>query len=287
MLRYRFIISFFAACLFCLSANAEFKSAESMEQVSSQIEEFTQALPKERVLVAFDIDMTLTHSENPAAQYQTIKKYADIFKKTLEGLSPEQKDLMLTTVVTKHPQQLVEEKTSEIIRNLQDEGFKTIALTASLTGDFTQPNDKFTYKRRDDLKRLGIDFSKSFKNRATVVTFTKFQEYAQGYPMFYHGVLCANGENNGIGKGPVLDAFLKQIRSSKDNRQGYIPNVIIMVDDRKKNLENVQKYLDAHYPDLKFLGIEYRGALNVKSKDISATDFEKFWEKIQTSIKVS
>ena len=80
-----------------------------------------------------------------------------------------------------------------------------------------------------------------------------FEKYADGYPMFYHGILCANGENNGIGKGKVLVAFLSEcspkicdhkshILFSKDRHveahhckapSVYEPKIIVMVDDKK------------------------------------------------------
>ena len=140
--------------------------------------------------------------------------------------------------------------------------------------------NKIIFKRKDYLQSLGFNFS--FLGR--VVSYMDFPKYADGFPMLYHGVLCANGEHNGIGKGKVLTAFLKQISVNKDGSTYYKPKVIVMVDDKKKNLEDTKIALETEYPDIKLIALEYQGSLNYAPEEISENDFIKYWEGLAEQV---
>lgn len=114
-----------------------------------------------------------------------------------------------------------------------------------------------------------------------------FPKHVDGFPMLYHGVLCANGENNGIGKGRVLEAFLVQIQATKGSQTGgYVPKIIVMADDKQSNLEDAKKILTANYTNIRFIGIKYQGAFEYAPCDISEVDFTKFWETLADQAKL-
>lgn len=252
----------------------------SILEVQAKVDEILQTQRAEDVLVVYDIDMTLTYPDHPATYYPFIKKYAHILKNIFKSLTPAQQDVTLT-LTTKLPQRLIEKDSPMIVRNMQAKGVKVIAFTASLSGSWKDNQSKTIFKRRDLLQAIGFNFS--FPGR--VVSYMNFPKYVDGYPMLYHGILCANGENSG-GKGKVLEAFLKQISTNKNGTKNYIPKVVVMVDDRKLNLDDVQKKLAISHKAVQFVGIEYQGALDYAPKDISEEDFTKFWETLANQAKL-
>lgn len=269
--------------MFLLSACKEEKlimSVQSIHEVQAKVDKILKTQKAEDVLIAYDIDMTLTQPDHPATYYPAIKKYAHVLKNIFKTLTLAQRDVALT-LTTNLPQRLIEKDSPEIIKNLQAKGAQIIAFTASLSGSWKDDKNKTIFKRRDMLQTKGFNFS--FPGR--VVSYMDFPKYVDGYPMLYHGVLCTNGEN-GSGKGKVLEAFLRQVGLNKNNTKNYQPKVIVMVDDRKANLDDVQRVLAISHADIQFIGIEYQGTFEYAPKDISETDFTKFWEALADQAKL-
>jgi hypothetical protein len=265
---------------FCSSSiKAEITSVSTMKEVQIILQTVLQKYKPEDILAAFDIDMTLLRFEHSAVCYPTLKKYSDIYKDLLGQLSREQKDIVSTLLVYDIPLKLVEEGTPRIITQFQDEGIKVIAFTATLTGPFsTKYNDTISL-RAEQLKQSGLNIPKSFAGLNSQV-FSDFSQYVGSYPMFYQGVLSSNGEGSAT-KGEVLVAFLKvlgQDSQQKTGQMGFTPKVIIMIDDRKKHLIDVEEKLKAFNPSIQFIGIEYQGAFAYVPQDISRKEFQKFWE---------
>lgn len=268
-------------------AQAEIFATKTMKAVQIKVEEILKTQKAEKLLVAFDIDMTLTQPDHPAIYYPAIKKYRDIYKRILGQLTPEEKDLTATLTTQIVPQKWVEKETPKIIRALQQQGVKMIALTSSLSGKIKGFPDKMVILRRDQLQKMGLDFTKSFKNITHVAKYSDFKRYAGGHPIFYHGILSTNGEG-GASKGDVLVAFLNQLgptHESKVGVYGYRPKVIVFVDDKMKHLKNVEIALKAYDSSIQFIGIQYEGAYSYAPKDISEEDFLKFWEDLARNAK--
>ncbi len=264
------------------SAQAEIISVKSMKDAQFEIEDIIKTQKAADVLVAFDIDMTLTQPNHPAVFYPAIRKYVDIYKTILGQLTPEQKDLAVTLTTQILPQKLVETETPQVIKTLQQKGIKVIALTSSLAGKIKGYKDKMIIRRRDQLQRMGLDFTNSLKNFVSVTTFFNFKKYAGGYPIFYHGVLSANGEGY-VSKGEALTALLRHtgpLYEDKVRKPGFYPKVVVMIDDKKKHLEDVEECLKSYDPSIQFIGIEYEGAYTYAPQDISKEDFQKFWENL-------
>jgi len=265
-----------------LSAQAKITSVKTVKDLQTKIENILKAQKAKDVLVAFDIDMTLTQPNHPAVYYPAIKKYVDVYETILGQLTPEQKDLAATLTTQLVPQKLVEDGTPQIIKALEQKGVKVIALTSSLAGPLPASKDQIIALRKDQLQKMGLDFSKSLQEFVTDLKFIDFKKYAGSYPMFYHGILSANGEGN-VSKGQVLTALLSHI--GKVRKPGFRPKVVIMIDDKKKHLEDIGKHLKSYDPSIQFIGIQYEGAFNSAPQDISKEDFQKFWEDLANQAK--
>jgi hypothetical protein len=198
------------------------------------------------------------------------------------SISNEAKNIAATYLTQFIPQELVEKETPKIITYLQSKGFKTIALTASLTGKFNDSKNKFIFQKRDLLQKMGIDFEQSKLPFGTAIPFTDFPKYVEGYPTYYHGILCSNGDKGPTNKGTVLVAFLEHIgqKSMQKVKHGYFPKIIFMVDDKKDNLTDVKNALKKDFPEINFVGIEYEGAKLNRETSVTQQEFEEFWQKI-------
>lgn len=268
------------------SVQAEILSLKTMTEVQEKFDAILESYPADDVLGAVDIDMTLIQPDHPATYYPALKKHRDVYVRIFEKLSKAQQDMTNTFVVKMFPQRLVESDAPQIIKNLQQK-IKVIAFTATLTGKFSDLADKAIFLRWDQLQQKGFDFTKSFEECRQCVAFTEIPQYAGSHPMFYHGILSSNGEGQSS-KGETLIAFLKYIASKypeKDGKAGYYPKVIVLVDDRMRNLREVQEKLKAYDPSIVFIGIEYQGAYSFAPQDISREDFKKFWEDIAEKAK--
>lgn len=250
-----------------------------MRDVQIKIDKLLEHNSPSEVLVAFDIDMTLTQPDHPAVYYPVLKKYYDSYKQIMSELTPSQRDLAATLSLLL-PQKLVEDINSTVVNNLQQQGLQTMAFTASLTGSLKNDTGnivRIEQIRYDSLQQFNINFSKTFAIEEII--FTDMPVYHGSHPVFYKGILLANGEKGIANKGSVLIAFLKRIHN--------VPKAIVMIDDKLQNLKDIQIFLQQHNPDIKFLGIEYQGALNYMPQEISKEDFELFWQNMAQKAKSS
>jgi hypothetical protein len=269
------------------SVKADITSAPTMKDVQAKIMAVLQTHKPEDVLAAFDIDMTLLLFEHPAVYYPALKKYAHIYNNILGKLPSLQKDVANTLLVHNIPLRLVEEDTPQMIKDLQWQGIRVIAFTATLTGQLSNAGDKTIALRCEQLQNEGLDFTQTFQDFMDCITFTNFSQYARSYPMFYKGVLSSNGEGS-ISKGHTMTAFLAFIGKDyeqKTGKTGFFPKVVVLVDDRKKHLTDVETSLKAYDPSIQFIGIEYQGAFSYAPQDISQEDFQKFWEDMAEQAK--
>ncbi len=244
---------------------------KSIDDISARVLKILETVNPKEVLLAFDVDMTLTQPDHPATYYPAILKYIVDYKNILETL-PEGKKDFPNMLALNLPQRLVDINTPKVVEALRLKNIKMIAFTASLTGKFGNIS-RFEVVRYQNLKKFGLNFEDSFKDYPDIsLTNCKPYPYSKNYPVFYQGILCSNGENGKTSKGDVLLEFLKAVNFS--------PKVVVIVDDRKKNLEDVEKSLKNTYPNTEFIGIEYQGALEYAPKEISNEEFKKFWQNL-------
>jgi hypothetical protein len=237
--------------------------ANSMQAVQSIFEQSTG-----ETLGLFDIDMVLIQTSVPAFQMANMKEHKAALKALLEPLSPLEKDMTLMLTLRQGHAILVEPQTPGILNNIRQHQNKLIAFTSTLTGQWGDINDGIAFRAKQ-LKSVDIDFSASFPLTKPLI-FNQIKPYRNQHPEFKQGILAANGEQ----KGAALIAFLQKI--------DYKPNTIIFVDDREKNIQDVEKSLSQYNAKIKFIGIIYKGAERYPSERIDETSFKKAWvEKIQ------
>ena len=257
-------------------------TAKNMNAVKQHIDKLLQQQSPEDLLVAFDIDMTLTQPDHPAVYYPNLKTHRAIYIDVMSTLTPTERDRKVTLTVQLLPQRLVESETPTLIKKIQETGIQTIAFTASLAGPlfFDRPHSKNPKRiealRFDCLKNFNIDFSQSFALEDFILD--NIPTHNHQYPVFFRGILCANGEQGKDStKGDVLIAFLKKMDLQ--------PKKIVLIDDRMPNLESVANALKIHYPHIQFLGLEYQGAFDYAPETINAEDFRTFWEDLSKKSK--
>lgn len=237
----------------------------SMNEVQEQCHKLLSKYKPQDILCLFDIDMTLLQPDHPATYIPNIKKHFNALRKIynkhrgLDYTVP----FMLTLAL---PQHIIDPASPQFIAQLQSRGVKTIAFTASLAGPIDQWK-RAECMRYEQLCHYGMDFNKSFKEQELL--FDNCPKYRSSYPCFYRGVLCSNGEKGPTNKGSVLKAFLERIQ--------WTPKCIILIDDRNRNLKDVDLCLKKDYPQIQFVGIEFQGARHYCPIRICKQDFERFW----------
>lgn len=222
----------------------------SVQQILSNIQE-------KDLLIAFDVDMTITQPNHPATFYPSLVKYKAAYKAIVEELTAEQKDMMSTLTIYQ-PQRLVEENIPQIIKKLQ-ENFTVIAFTAVLA-----IRDVVVHRIKT-LNNFGIKFSQNIAD----VTLRGIKAHHGHHPLLTHGILFGNGEAQG--KGIVLCSFLKQLK--------HMPKMILVIDDKRKHLEDIKKTLQEQKIHIAFLGIEYKGTF-MRHSDITEEEFKSFWRDL-------
>ena len=257
-----------------------------MKEAQAKVDQVLEEHKPEDVWIAFDIDMTLVQSEHPATYYPALKKYKDVYKGIIEKLSPLQIDLMHTLLVLTTSQKLVEADIPHHINFLQERGVRTIAFTAVLSGKLPGYKNKVLVMRREHLQKIGLDFTEKRTQFPSCMPFKNFPQYGGYFPLLYHGILSSNGERK-VSKGQTFVAFLKHMGPSYLMKVGKAPypKVVILVDDRKKNLEDMEKALRAYDLSIQFIGLEYQGAYDYAPTHISKEDFQKFWQALAEKAK--
>lgn len=218
-------------------------------------------------LVIFDIDLTLTMPSNTILLPENFNKYKDVTKRLLRAFNKDQIHILRHLILTQSPSRLVELNSSKIIKDLQKQGIKTIAMTASKTGTLGNKIINFPEWRYRELKKLGIDFSKSFSHNSF---FKNLKIFHKSYPGIYKGIISTSGSKNS--KGTVLQAFL--------NTVNYTPNHIIVIDDKMKNLISISNTLKKL--NIIFTGLLYSGANKIIQ---TKTDKQMFTKTLSNLIK--
>ncbi|MEL6607041.1 MAG: DUF2608 domain-containing protein [Bacteroidota bacterium] len=259
-------------------AQAVALTATTMEKVHRHIDHYLQKAAD--MLVAFDIDMTLTTPQHPACYYPNMQRYKNaisrrmLWQRLFGCISKTQEDKVLTLGTQLPSQQLIEADTPALIASLQKRGVKSIALTASLSGG-VEGLENLKERRFEGLQQVGIDFSKTFPHED--ILFSEFPPHNNHYPIYHQGILYANGGNGANNKGAVLVAFLKKV--------GWKPQKVVMVDDLVGNLTAIAQALAAFDPNIQFIGIEYHGAQTYAPEGITKKEIITYWKDIISRVK--
>lgn len=257
---------------YLMTAMLPFTAHASIQEVSA-VQEIVPCLEQadQTTLCVFDIDYTLTMPSSPAFQMTTIKQHKALFKAFLQSLTEQERLLFSTVFISRGSSLLVDTATPNLINSLQEKGVKCLALTACFTGSLGPINNLEEW-RFAQLKSLGIDFSSSFPIMGKL-KFDALNGWRGRYPVFAHGILFTNQENNN--KGDVLEAFLNQIN--------WKPTRIIFIDDDIKNLESMEATLQKL--GIEHAGFHYKGASIGEAAPLTEEDLLKAWKGIQLQVQ--
>lgn len=215
-----------------------FRTITSIRDVPTLVDKFLSASPKNSdCWIVFDVDYTLTMPTLIHENKNYVVTKESLSKAVADVKDNESFDRAISATLF-FPQVLIDKTTPAILDNLRQKG-RVFALTAAVG------SEKHKQVRSKTLNTMGVDFSKSFS--PSEISLDDIKTYAGQCPSFSEGILYANGEmdpaNN---KGRVLVSFIEKIKKT--------PSCIIVIDDRKKNLEDIKKSLT----NIKFLGILYK-----------------------------
>ncbi|MBQ3565531.1 MAG: DUF2608 domain-containing protein [Alphaproteobacteria bacterium] len=248
----------------------EMIDAYNMKEVSLIIDDFLKN-KKSSSWIAFDVDYTLTmpalnHSNAllPITKESLVEVFSEIKCETKEEI-----DRSLSAILFL-PQILVDLASPEIIKKLQKRDNTTVfALTACLYKQAVEEIRFYT------LNSLGINFQNAFN--ISEIVFDNVTPYNQNVPKYSNGIIYSNGENGAHNKGTVMRAFIKRIKQ--------VPQVFIIVDDRKQNIEDLQAIFSEYYPETEFFGILYHPNSDFPrvSQKLIADELLKFIPKMTAS----
>jgi hypothetical protein len=204
--------------------------------------------------VVFDLDNTLVESTQDLGSDQWFVKLME----EAYRLSPGQETIELVLAIYYAVQrqvtlQTVEQQTISLITLLQDLNIPIVVLTAR--------GDKICRSTIEQLKRIGIDFSKQWSNIEYLLKINDRTPTA----FFSNGIIFCDGND----KGKCLFSFFQAIKNQ--------PAHVLMVDDKEKHLRSVQAAIEAYQG--KFTGIRY-SFLDEKTKTVDMNSANEQMKKI-------
>jgi hypothetical protein len=196
-------------------------------------------------LVIFDVDDVLIMPKDQILQ-SAHREYINQLNTSLFAEEKES-ELLWSIIFAQRSSIPVDTKMINMINTLQSKGIKVLALTHAMTGKFGNISSMKDW-RNDELISHGYDFQKSWKGMQDN-TFNRLEKptnhlasEVSSPPMFFKGIIFTE-----IDKGEALEAFLNHYKLKFKK--------IIFIDDKKKNLESVEKITTKL--NIPFVGIEY------------------------------
>jgi FMN phosphatase YigB (HAD superfamily) len=178
------------------------------------------ALADQDTLLVFDLDNTIIEQDQMLGTIQWY--YYMLDKLTSEGNSKEQAvetaDRLWTEINRKSGVHSVEINTPALVRMAQDDNIKVLGLTARAPEDIDISLGQ--------LNSIGVDFSRHPVYAKRLIFKRKFKSAT-----YYQGILFVGYYN----KGMVLNYFLDRVK--------YTPKKVVFVDDKLKNVRNVDQAL--------------------------------------------
>lgn len=223
----------------------------------------------DNTLFIFDVDHVLTMPCDSCFQMPTSLRHRAVLKMHFASVSKEERNLMYTLAVMQGEQTLVEPDSIDLLRSIQEAGYRTLALTA-LHAIEIDGQDTVQW-RLDALDRLGISLNDNFPEVGDL-SFKEFESHFNGHPTYREGVLFSNSKYD---KGSVLKAFLNAI--------DYRPDHIVFVDDVLENLVDVQSA--ATELDIPCVALHYTGAYTVDTPHLSAEVVSTRWLDILAQVR--
>lgn len=200
-------------------------------------------------LVIFDVDEVLIMPKDQILQ----SPHREYINQLNTSLFTEEKEseLLWSIIFAQRSSIPVDTQMINMINTLQSKGIKVLALTQAMTGKFGNITSMRNW-RNDELISHGYDFQKSWKGVQNKIlnglekSTNRLASEVSSLPMFFKGIIFTE-----IDKGEALEAFLSHYKLKFKK--------IIFIDDKKKNLESVEKTLSKL--NIAFVGIEYTDAV--------------------------
>lgn len=258
----------------CIYADSHINT-QNWQEVLTSVENTTQ-IP-EQTLILFDVnDVLIAPTDIILSKYHRqeaidkIKKIHNIEQNEAQpGVHPVlREDLAVTKtfmdIWTKTHIDVVDQDGPQAIQALQEKGYNVMGLTNGITGSIGGITNMVGY-RSDELYRLGYTFKGP--NGLGKIPLGTAVAVGNGAPIYQDGIIYTAGQ----AKGPVLDTFLQKSHIK--------PNKIILVDDKKGNLDSVATFCRKHGID--FVGIEFNALARQQKyvsydKKIGACQFEHY-----------
>ena len=283
---------FLVLAMFCFLSIMELTASENITVNNfSSIEKKINALGKKygvkNVIVAYDVDCTLvTQADNFASdiwlnwQLDLLANNPNspfLINKDFEKILTDQRIIQLYTKV--YP---TEENIPEIIKKLQTDGFVTIALTAR------GPENRNSTELQ--LKKCGFNFndgSLSYgfpgtylpydvndpkRSGLTAEEINNFNLKAPKYVSFANGIMMVAGQNKGIMLKTLLQKTGKEFKT------------VVLVDDGKKNTDNMYNVYKASDIDVNCFRYSYDDALKKQFDLSNKNNVIKQWREYKTTI---
>ena len=182
-------------------------------------------------LVTFDVKGVIFSPKDQILAHKFVPKYKEFLKQIELTKGIDEAKRLEKIVLLNYEPKLVDENIPEIIKAIQRNGTKVIALTGGYTGAISVVQTKEDL-RVETLKNFGIDFSSSFL--VTAISFDSLIKKRSNdpLPLYKNGVLFTSRYPKGV----VLKSFLEKIK--------FKPKKIIHIDNSIKKIDDVGKFAD-------------------------------------------
>ncbi|GHS93385.1 hypothetical protein AGMMS49949_06580 [Alphaproteobacteria bacterium] len=237
--------------------------ADTIQDVRRLADDFCQH-HYQNVLIVLDLDLTLVKPIHPAVSFASLEKYRETFEDLIKDFSNEQTDELFNIALGGAPIMGMEPETLETFHYFSAAGANLLGLTASLSGRLFY-HERFETFRLQQCAALGFQFPHICSSPDFSLDLPPFRG---NKPVYYHGIIFANGVRHATTKGDVLTFFLE--------KEGMTPEKIIFVDDIKENVDSVSERLSQKYAALPHLSLEYTRC-QADPYISSEKDFENYW----------
>lgn len=232
------LLAILAGSLLMTSAFAEIIETQEIETVLDYVSQDS--------IVFFNITGTLYEPSNALSDNQ----WREYFANRVKEIAPDQAvghalvNRTKNLIVQKIPKKNVEQKTPQLIADLQNKKIPVLGLTKKQAS--TSYADNFAWITQNHLASLGIHLDKTLG----YLRFTAEPPMTLGYT-FVYGILFTNKQS----EGKAVQAFVNTIEKK--------PSIVIAVDNTLSSLEDIEQILNAN--KIKFVGLRYGRADKTKA----------------------
>jgi hypothetical protein len=258
MRSYIFLSIIISLSFFIETVNAKVINTTDMRLIRQEVLKLTKD-----DLVTFDVKGVIFSPKDQILAHKFIPKYKQFLKHIELTKGIDEAKRLEKIVLLNYEPKLVDENIPEIIKAIQRNGTKVIALTGGYTGAISSAQSKEDL-RVETLKNFGIDFSSSFL--VTEMSFDSLikKRSNEPLPLYKNGVLFTSRYPKGV----VLKSFLEKVK--------FEPKRIIHIDNSIKKIDDVKRFADEAGID--YLGIHYTKIHENYSQELNQAVTDKKFE---------